>query len=98
LRGNLAGRWDFAELAKELGFSDSTFRRRWEEAFGVPPARYLQQLRIAEACRLLVETSLRINAIAAATGYEDELYFSRRFRIEVGHAPREYRKTYTLRR
>ena len=98
LRENLSFKWDFAEVAAQQGFSMTTFRRRWEEAVGVPPARYLQELRVAEACRLLVETPLQIKAVAMATGFEDEFYFSRRFRIEVGQSPREYRNTYKLRR
>ncbi len=98
LRENLSAKWDFAELAAGHGFSISTFRRRWIEVLGTPPARYLQELRMTEACRLLVETPLRIKAVAAAAGFEDELYFSRRFRIEVGLPPREYRNTYKLRR
>ena len=98
LRGNLSSKWDFAELAARHGFSTTTFRRRWSEAIGLPLARYLQELRMAEACRLLVETPLRIKAVALSAGFEDEFYFSRRFRIEVGQSPREYRKTYMLRR
>ena len=98
LREGLSTRWDFEKLAAQHGFSTTTFRRRWVEVIGTPPARYLQQLRVAEACRLLVETPLQIKAVAQATGFEDEFYFSRRFRIEVGQSPREYRKTYRLRR
>lgn len=98
LRENLSSDWDFSKLAAQHGFSTTTFRRRWEEAVGVPPARYLQELRIAEACRLLVETPLQIKAVAQSTGFGDEFYFSRRFRIEVGQSPRDYRKTYMLRR
>ncbi len=98
LRENLSSKWDFAEVAAQHGFSMTTFRRRWEEVVGVPPARYLQELRVAEACRLLVETPLQIKAVAMSAGFDDEFYFSRRFRIEVGQSPREYRKTYQLRR
>ena len=98
LRDGLSSQWNFDKLAARHGFSKTTFRRRWVEVIGTPPARYLQQLRVAEACRLLVETPLRIKAVAEATGFEDEFYFSRRFRIEVGQSPREYRKTYRLRR
>ena len=39
LRGNLSSKWDFAELAARHGFSTTTFRRRWSEAIGLPPAR-----------------------------------------------------------
>lgn len=98
LRANLEEDWDFREAARLMGFSTTTFRRRWVEILGVPPARYLQQLRMAEACRLLAETEERVKEIAARVGFEDELYFSRRFRNEIGQSPRAYRRTYALRR
>jgi AraC-like DNA-binding protein len=96
LREDLARPWDFAELAAEHGYSITTFRRRWVELFERPPAESLRHLRIVEACRLLVETPLRIKEVSAAVGFEDELYFSRRFHADVGHAPRDYRKIYRL--
>ena len=96
LREGLSTAWDFEKLAARHGFSTTTFRRRWLEVIGTPPARYLQQLRIAEACRLLVETQLQIKAVAQSTGFEDEFYFSRRCRIEVGQSRRDYRNTYRL--
>lgn len=96
LRQDLARTWNFDRLAKSSGHSVSTFRRRWMEVFGRPPADYLRHLRIAESCRLLVETPLRIKEIAGRTGFQDELYFSRRFRMEVGKSPGDYRRTYQL--
>jgi AraC-like DNA-binding protein len=85
-------------LASEHGFSPTTFRRRWQATMGMPPARYLQGLRMREACRLLVETTLPVHEVASAVGFEDEFYFSRRFHLEQGQAPRDYRKTFRLRR
>lgn len=85
---------DFNQLARKHGLSASTFRRRWAELVGVPPARYAQRLRLEEACRLLVETRLKIGAIAEATGFSDPLYFSRRFRMETGVTAAEYRQTH----
>lgn len=89
---------DFEALAIEQGMSVSTFRRRWAAACKFPPARFLQQLRLREACRLLAETTQPINEIAHTVGFEDELYFSRRFRKELRMAPREYRSAYQIRR
>ncbi len=98
LRLRLASAVDFDALASEHGFSSTTFRRRWFATMGMPPARYLQGLRMREACRLLVETMLQIHEIAVAVGFEDEFYFSRRFHMEHGLAPRDYRNTFRLRR
>lgn len=98
LKRDLRAPVNFDAVARRLGMSPSTFRRRWQEALGVAPARYLQQLRVQEACRLLVENTRPVRAIADAVGFEDEFYFSRRFRAETGLPPREYRRRYRLER
>lgn len=96
LRKNPGQEVDFNALAARHGMSSSTFRRRWSEAVGKPPARYLQELRMREACRMLVETHRPIHEIARTVGFADELYFSRRFREELRMAPRDYRKAYQI--
>jgi len=98
LRARLADPLDIDALACAQSLSASTFRRRWMEAIGTPPARYLQNLRIAEARRALVESTIPIREIANACGFEDEFYFSRCFRRATGIPPREYRKTFRLER
>ena len=91
MRMDLARPIDWEKAAARNGVSVSTFRRRWHAASKTPPARYLKQLRITEACRLLAETARPIYEIAHLVGFADELYFSRRFHRELGMAPREYR-------
>lgn len=86
------------EVAAAHGWSHSTFRRRWHEVMPESPARTLQGLRMQAACRLLVETTLPIHEVASRAGFADEYYFSRRFRVEQGMPPREYRRAYVLRR
>lgn len=98
LERRLAETLDFDGLAARHGMSAPTFRRRWKETFDLPPARYLQGLRMRKACRLLVESRMPIREIAAGVGFGDEFYFSRRFRLEHGLSPRDYRKTYRLNR
>jgi transcriptional regulator GlxA family with amidase domain len=87
---------NFDALASQNGMSIATFRRRWTEACKLPPARFLRQVRMREACRLLAETSRLIGEIAREIGFEDELYFSRCFHQETKMAPRDYRKTYQI--
>ena len=52
--------------------------------------------RIGAAESSMLETR-PVREIAAAVGFEDELYFSRRFRLEQGRPPSDYRKIYALR-
>lgn len=85
---------DFNALARLHGLSASTFRRRWAGGVGEPPARYVMRLRMEEACRLLVETRLKAGEIAGILGFSDPLYFSRRFRLEMGVTALEYRQSH----
>jgi AraC-like DNA-binding protein len=87
-------RHDFQSLARKHGLSDSTFRRHWSARIGVPPVHYVMRLRIAKACRLLVETRMKIGTIAMATGFSDPLYFYRRFRLETGVTAAAYRRSH----
>jgi len=97
LRQNLAGVFDLDAAAAGHGMSLSTFRRRWNDAMKMPPARYLQELRMREACRQLAETTRPVQEIARAVGFADELYFSRRFHQQMRMPPRAYRKLYLIR-
>lgn len=87
---------DFNGLSLKHGLSPSTFRRYWARHVNTTPAHYVTQLRIREACRLLVDTTLRISEIAVNIGYEDALYFSRKFHQETGTTPSIYRKQFRI--
>lgn len=96
LLANLGCEMDLDELALRHGMSPATFRRHWRRIIGIPPARYRLEQRLREACRLLAETARPIREIARAVGFDDELYFSRRFHREMGQAPRDYRRLYQI--
>lgn len=98
LRQQLDREHDFDELAQRIGMSPSTFRRRWFQALKTTPGRYLLDLRIQKARRMLAETALDVGEIASRTGFEDRLYFSRRFKLETTLSPTEYRERYRIRR
>lgn len=94
VKADIHSHHDFHALAREHGLSASTFRRRWEEMIGMPPARFAMRLKMEEACRLLVETRLKVGEIGESLGFNDPLYFSRRFRLEKGISAIEYRRRY----
>jgi AraC-like DNA-binding protein len=85
---------DFDELAGEHGLSPTHFRRLWQRSVGVPPHRFLIEERLRHACRALVQTDTPIAEIARTHGFDDPLYFSRRFRAFTGESASTYRRRY----
>jgi len=81
-----------AEMAKRLNVSVSGLCRLFLSATGKSPVAYGKHVRMQKACRLLLETDQPVKAIAAALGYVDQLYFSKRFNKAMGMSPRAYRK------
>jgi AraC family transcriptional regulator len=80
------------DLARQANLSPFHFARAFKASTGVPPHRYLVQLRIEKARELLEASDLLIGEIAARVGYDDPGYFARLFRREVGATPAQYRQ------
>lgn len=84
--------YDLEKIARECGMSLSTFRRLWLKYRNIPPARFLANAKVDEACRMLSNSTLPINKIAGILNFSDPLYFSRFFRQKTGLSASEYRK------
>ncbi|MBL8993338.1 MAG: helix-turn-helix transcriptional regulator [Spirochaetia bacterium] len=78
-------------LAAELSISKHHLVRTFTKAMGVPPLRYARQVQMQTACQLLKRTTLPIFRIASDLGYDDEFYFSRLFKKQIGVSPQHYR-------
>lgn len=79
-------------VASQIGLSAYHFSRAFKASTGVPPHRYLVQLRIEKTRELLETTDLPISEIASQVGYDDPSYLARLFRREVGVTPLAYRQ------
>ena len=53
-------------------------------------SRYLNTVRIRNACMLMKQGESEVQSIALRCGYRDPLYFSRLFKEYTGHSPRAY--------
>lgn len=80
------------DMAATASLSIPRFSALFRSETGLSPAAYLAEYRIERACRLLVDSTMRIGEIAAATGYSSAQYFSRVLREHTGKTPVEYRE------
>ena len=85
-----------SELAQQLGMSERVLRRDFKKHTGLSPHQYYLQLGIANARRLLANTSMSVKQVAAECGFVDEQYFCRLFKKKTGLAPGQWRRAEAL--
>src|SRR5215475_14067739 len=81
-----------SDIAKSAILSRFHFCRVFREATGVSPGRFLSPVRIYQAKRLLVSTSLSVTDISLAVGYNSLGSFTNRFTESVGASPTRFRR------
>ncbi|MGJ3242464.1 MAG: AraC family transcriptional regulator [Opitutales bacterium] len=78
-------------LARRHGLHRTTLLRRFRRQFGLPPSRYLDNLRLQEALSLLKRTALPIGTVAERCGFADPNYLTKKVRSATGQAPGVFR-------
>jgi len=81
-------------LVRLSGLAERSFKRRFQQATGMPPLEYVHALRIEEAKQMLEAGEEPIESIAHEVGYEDAAFFSRLFKRKVNLSPAQYRKRF----
>lgn len=81
------------DLASQLGVSRSYLSSCFRKSVGCSPQTYILNLRMERAGSLLRTTTLPVNIISAAVGYQDQLAFSKIFKQFYGVSPRDFRKS-----
>ncbi len=90
IRTHLDGDLDVAGLAERAGMSPRTFHRRFTDALGETPARFVETLRLDHA-RTLLQTSMALKTVAAQTGYATPSQLSKAFARRFGVSPGLFR-------
>ena len=78
------------ELAERLEVSQEYLTRSFCRYIGIPPGKYLNRVRIENACRLLRQGGYSVQFVSEACGFTNANYFARVFRAAVGMNPAEY--------
>ena len=83
-----------AACARHAGWSERSFARRWVAETGRSPLRWLHAQRVLEARRLLEETSLPVEAVAARSGFGTATSLRQHFRRATATTPSAYRRAW----
>ncbi len=81
-------------LASVAHLSVSALEHRFKKYLSRTPKQFINDIRLENAKRLLLETNLPVATIAANVGFPDASYFTRQFTKQVGHLPSTFREDY----
>ncbi|MBQ9362745.1 MAG: response regulator [Bacteroidaceae bacterium] len=77
-------------LASDVGLSRAQLHRKMKEMTGMATGRFLRNLRMEQAARLLCEGKINVSQVADKVGYIDQAHFFTAFKTHFGMSPSEY--------
>lgn len=86
---------DVSELAEISDISLSQYNRIFKVLFNTTPVKYMNNLRVEKAKKLLCQTPYSILNIAQMCGFSDSYYFSKIFKEHTCWSPLKYRSAYS---
>ncbi|WP_339249559.1 helix-turn-helix domain-containing protein [Paenibacillus sp. FSL P2-0136] len=84
------------KLAEMTGMSVAHYSRLFKKQVGRSPMEYLNSVRIRHAGDLLLRSEMTLRDTAHHVGYQDEFYFSRKFKSAIGISPSVYVKKHRM--
>jgi AraC-like DNA-binding protein len=84
------------QLTSIAALSRSSLHRLFRQQTGMTTSGYVTQLRIGNACALLLNTEKPISLIADQVGYRNLANFNRQFKVTKGQTPRQFRAAFNL--
>lgn len=92
MRAHFAEIYGVSELAERLDVSVGHLIRSFRAAYGMSPGRFLADLRIAYAKKLLANRELSLEMVAGLCGFSGANYFCKAFKSQVGVTPTSWRQ------
>ncbi len=89
---NLSANLSLSEVAEATFLSPNYVSQLLKKQTGMAFIEWLTARRMEQAQHLLAHTVERISKVANSVGFDDEAYFTRRFRQTFHQSPSEYRK------
>ncbi len=77
-------------IARELNLSRCYLYKLFMRYVGINPVKYITEVRVSTACRILQQNNYSVKEVAMMVGYHDATYFSRVFTKEIGQTPSQY--------
>ena len=82
--------FNITQLVDEVGLSRTQLHRKLKELTGFSAARFLQNIRMQQAMKLLKEKRVNVSQIAYSVGFSSQTHFSTTFKQYYGVSPTEF--------
>lgn len=80
------------DVCKNANISESTLRRKFRSHYGMSPKKYLIEIRLSKAVKLLVTGKKSVKETAFECGFDDEKYFSKMIKKRFNLSPSDFKK------
>lgn len=87
VEANLTEPISIEDLAYLSGRSLSSFKREFQQVYGMPPAQWIRTQRLEKARQMLQGTAMPVSDVAYSLGFENPSHFSRLFKQHFGISP-----------
>ncbi|MFS4466687.1 AraC family transcriptional regulator [Maribacter sp. 2210JD10-5] len=91
---NFSGSLRLEDVAKEVCMNPSAFSRFFKRVNQKSFSKYINEIRIGYACKLLIEHKNNISTICYESGFNNISNFNRQFRSIMNMSPKEYISKY----
>jgi AraC-like DNA-binding protein len=79
-------------IARVAGLAENSFCRYFRSRTGKTYSRFLTEIRVGQACRLLIEDKLSVKEICFSSGFNNFSCFFSKFKSVTGKTPRQYKQ------
>ena len=92
---NFRGKIELEEIAEVANISPNSFCRYFKSRTGKTYSQFLIELRVGQACKLLIENNQCIKRLCYESGFNNFTSFHKYFKMITGKSPLTYQKEFT---
>lgn len=92
IRDNYSTKIELNDLSNEAKMTKNSFCRYFKQKTGKTPTVFINELRIAHACRLLKNTDMTLKQICFDSGFNNFVSFHKIFKQQTNQTPLYFRK------
>lgn len=96
IRNNYMNKITLDDIAEHVSLSKSHISKIFNEEMNTNISSFVNEVRIEKSKHLLLDASNSIAQVANLTGFDDQSYFTKQFKMATGVSPKKFREKHGL--